>query len=183
MKDCLILNADFQPLSLLPLSTLSWKQACLMKLAHKIVVMEEHEHLIRSPRLVMKCPSVARLNIYVKPNFKVKFNRTNVYIRDKFNCQYCNKTDLKYSDLTLDHVIPRSKGGTMHWENAVASCKSCNLKKGSNIIKPKIKPWEPTYWDLLSGIASGSERSLHASWLSYLPVRYLESLESSAVGS
>ena len=78
MKDCLILNADFQPLSLLPLSTLSWKTAILMKLAHKIIVMEEHEQLIRSPSLVMHIPSVARLSIYVKPNFKVKFNRTNV---------------------------------------------------------------------------------------------------------
>jgi 5-methylcytosine-specific restriction endonuclease McrA len=181
MKDCLILNADFQPLSLLPLSTLTWKQACLMKLAHKIIVMEEHEFLIRSPSLIMKCPSVSRLSKYVKPNFKVKFNRTNVYIRDKFSCQYCHKTNLKYSELTLDHVVPRSKGGTMRWSNAVSACKSCNLKKGNDFIRPNVTPSEPTYWDLLSGIASGDEQSLHASWISYLPARYLETYESSAV--
>ena len=181
MKDCLILNADFQPLSLLPLSTLTWKQACLMKLAHKIFVMEEHEFLIRSPSLIMKFPSVARLSKYVKPNFKVKFNRTNVYIRDKFSCQYCHKTNLKYSELTLDHVVPRSKGGIMCWSNAVSACKSCNLKKGNNIVRPHTMPWEPTYWDLLSGIASGDGQSLHVSWISYLPVRYLETYESAAV--
>ena len=181
MKDCLILNADFRPLSLLPLSTLTWKQACLMKLAHKIIVMEEHDFLIRSPSLIMHGPAVARLSVYVKPNFKVKFNRTNVYIRDKFSCQYCHKTNLKYSELTLDHVVPRSKGGIMRWGNAVSACKPCNLKKGSNIIRPKIKPLEPTYWDLLSGIASGSEQSLHVSWVSYLPARYLETYESMAV--
>ena len=181
MKDCLILNADFQPLSLLPLSTLTWKQACLMKLAHKITVMEEHDFLIRSPSLVMHSPAVARLSVYVKPNFKVKFNRTNVYIRDKFSCQYCNKTNLKYTELTLDHVVPRSKGGVMRWDNAVSACKPCNMKKGNDILKPRTIPLEPTYWDLLSGIASGSELSLHASWISYLPEKYLETFDSAVV--
>ena len=173
MKDCLILNADFQPLSLLPLSTLTWKQACLMKLAHKIIVMEEHDFLIRSPSLAMHSPSVARLSKYVKPNFKVKFNRTNVYIRDHFNCQYCHKTNLKYTELTLDHVVPRSKGGIMCWTNAVAACKSCNLKKGKRLLQSVemnlVKlPSKPTTIELQNNGKNFPPNYLHKSWHDYL---------------
>ncbi len=74
----------------------------------------------------MRLPSVVCLKTYVQPARNPAFTRFNVFLRDKFQCQYCGEHD----DLTFDHVIPRAKGGDTTWQNVVAACSPCNLEKG-----------------------------------------------------
>ncbi len=83
----------------------------------------------------IKIPRVLLLAGYDRlPRRSVRFSRMNILLRDKFTCQYCGKK-FKKSDLNIDHVIPRSRGGKTHWENIVASCIPCNLKKGGRLPK------------------------------------------------
>ncbi len=91
------------------------------------------------------CPSVVSLKSYVKPSRTPAFTRFNVFLRDRFTCQYCGDHD----DLTFDHVIPRSKGGHTTWDNVVTACSPCNLLKGGHLphevqMYPAHKPVRPT---------------------------------------
>lgn len=104
---------------------------------------------IRSTNDSFQLPKVLRLFSPFKRTRFVKFNRDNVFHRDKFTCQYCITT-LRKEDLTLDHVIPRSKGGGTSWENVVTCCKECNNKKGSKLpaefhLKLKKEPMAPKW--------------------------------------
>jgi len=103
---------------------------------------------IRTVRFDIAVPRIIRLAIYDRlPRQAVKFNRRNIYARDGNRCQYCGK---KYStnELSLDHVIPRSQGGTSTWENIVCACLQCNIRKGGrtptqaglHLIHPPVKP-------------------------------------------
>ena len=83
-------------------------------------------HAVRSPTFEMRLPSVVSLKSYVKPSRFPAFTRFNVFLRDRFTCQYCGERE----DLTFDHVVPRSKGGVTTWENVVAACSACNLQEG-----------------------------------------------------
>jgi len=91
-------------------------------------------------------PAVIRLNYYVAVPYKeLPFNKKNILIRDNYTCQYCGK---KCHDLTLDHVLPKSRGGDYSWENIVAACKECNQKKADRTpkeagMKLLRKPYRP----------------------------------------
>jgi len=92
-----------------------------------------------------------------------------VFLRDRFQCQYCGSTH----DLTFDHVIPRSKGGLTTWENVVAACAPCNLRKANRMpseIKmfPHQAPYAPTVHDLHNNGRAFPPNHLHKSWLDYL---------------
>jgi 5-methylcytosine-specific restriction endonuclease McrA len=121
----LILNASYEPLG-----TVHWTDAITMWHTNKCDVVEEYDQVIRSAHLTMRVPAVVRLKNYVtKPVKNVKFSRANVYARDEYKCQYCG-TKCRTDELTYDHVLPRSKGGTTVWENIVSCCYDCNSKKG-----------------------------------------------------
>jgi 5-methylcytosine-specific restriction endonuclease McrA len=112
---------------------------------------------------------VVSLKDYVKPARHPAFTRFNVFLRDSFQCQYCGSKD----DLTFDHVIPRSKGGQTTWENVVAACAPCNLKKANRMpseIKmfPNQRPYHPTVHDLHNNGRAFPPNHLHRSWLDYL---------------
>ena len=97
----------------------------------------------------MRLPSVVSLKTYVKPSRFPAFTRFNVFLRDRFTCQYCGARD----DLTFDHVVPRSKGGVTSWENVVAACSACNLRKADLLpatarMFPARTPYQPTVHDL-----------------------------------
>ena len=77
----------------------------------------------------MSLPSVIALKSFIKPSENPNFTRFNVFLRDKFTCQYCG--DKK--DLTFDHLLPKSKGGVTDWENVVTACSTCNVKKGGKL--------------------------------------------------
>lgn len=149
MMDCLVLNTDGTPLSLMPLSVVSWQTAVRLLTLDKVRVLKDHDDwVVRSPSTTLKVPSVILMTDYVKWNRTVKYNRSNVYLRDNFTCQLCGAKPSIHL-LTLDHVVPRSHGGKTTWKNITTACKSCNSKKGNNAkIVPKKMPYRPSYYEL-----------------------------------
>jgi 5-methylcytosine-specific restriction endonuclease McrA len=122
----------------------SWVQISQLRRLQK----KADDDWIRTVRCEIQVPRVIRLLSYDKiPQDTVKFNRRNILARDNFRCQYCGRKFPSHQ-LTLDHVIPRSRGGKMVWENVVCACISCNLKKGDRtpaeanmrLIRPPKRP-------------------------------------------
>ncbi|HMQ57024.1 MAG TPA: HNH endonuclease [Rhizobiaceae bacterium] len=165
----LVLNADYRPLSYYPLSLWSWQDAVKAVFLDRVHIVAEYEHEISSPSFRMKIPSVVSLKAYVKPAAHPAFTRFNVFLRDQFQCQYCGSPE----DLTFDHVIPRRLGGQTTWENVVAACSPCNLRKGGMLPKvagmiPMRKPVNPTVQDLHNKGRKFPPNHLHESWMDYL---------------
>lgn len=150
MSDVLILNRDAQPLSLLPLSVVSWQTAVRLLAIEKVFVLEEYDDWeVHSPTTTMKVPSVVMTTEYVKWKTGPKFTKSNVYLRDEFTCQLCGD-QFESRDLTYEHVKPRSHGGKTNWHNIVAACSPCNSKKGNDAsILPKRMPYKPEYFELV----------------------------------
>ena len=145
----LVLNADYRPLSYYPLSLWSWQDSIKSVYLDRVTIVNNYDRVIRSPSFSMKLPSVIALKSYVKPQSNPNFTRFNVFLRDKFSCQYCGSK----SELTFDHLLPRSKGGKTDWNNVVTACSSCNVKKGGNLINQSEmilnqKPYQPSTEDL-----------------------------------
>lgn len=119
----LVLNANFQPINIT-----STYRAINLILAKKATLILNGRGIIRSVSTVFPLPSVIRLNQMIKrPRPLVSFTRHEIFRRDHFTCQYCNK---QTSHLTIDHVIPRRLGGKTNWENVVSACSRCNHIKG-----------------------------------------------------
>ena len=98
----LVLNADFRPLSYYPLSLWSWQELVKAVFLDRVNIVSEYDRFVRSPSFEMKLPSVVSLKTYVKPALYPAFTRFNVFLRDRFTCQYCGAKD----DLTFDHLDP-----------------------------------------------------------------------------
>lgn len=165
----LVLNADYQPLSYFPLSLWSWQDAIKATFMDRVNIVSEYDRVVHSPSFEMKLPSVVSLKSYIKPTLYPAFTRFNVFLRDKFECQYCFSSD----DLTFDHVIPRSKGGETSWYNVVTACSPCNLKKGGRMpracnMMPRQEPYRPTVHDLRKNGKLFPPNYLHESWMDYL---------------
>ena len=166
----LVLNADFQPVRIHPLSIWPFERAMRAVFRERVTVLEEHDVEFRSPNLTWKPPSVLALKKYVKVPEHVAFNRLNIFLRDDFRCQYCGDT-FNTRELTFDHVIPRSKGGRNSMDNVVSACEPCNSKKGNSIWKPRNPPKIPNVRDMARKAAKRKDfikQQLHADWLSYL---------------
>lgn len=155
----LLLNADGMPLSQIPLSVIDWQTSLRMLFSGKVKVLKEYEDwTIRSQRLEIKVPSIMIMSEQVKWNKQIKYSRANVYLRDDFTCQLqithrCKELGgkVKTSELTLDHVVPRSLGGKTNWKNVCTSCKDCNSRKGHDAsIVPRVMPHKPTYYEILA---------------------------------
>jgi 5-methylcytosine-specific restriction endonuclease McrA len=168
----LVLNADYQPLSYFPLSLWSWQDTIKAVFLDRVNIVSEYEEIIRSPGFSMKLPSVISLKEYIKNQKSPVFSRFNVFLRDKFSCQYCGVQKQSH-DLTFDHVIPRSHGGKTSWTNVVAACRPCNFKKGSKNTReinmfPLIKPIPPSAQLLKNNGRNFPPNFLHESWRDYL---------------
>lgn len=149
MSDVLVLNADGQPINFLPLSTIQWKEAITYMYTDKVHVLDWYDDwMVRSPSWETKVPAVIMMKQMLRKNTKPRFSKTNLYIRDMYTCQYCS-SKFERKNLTLDHVIPLSKGGKTNWTNIVAACGSCNSRKSNKLIKPKTKPYAPGYYELV----------------------------------
>lgn len=151
MSEVLVLNADAQPLSILPISSLCWQEAVKLLFIGRVDVIEAYnDWIVHSPSTEMAVPSILMLHDYVKVSKAIRFSRYNLFLRDNFMCQYCEVDySEKYNDLTLDHVVPKSDGGKTNWANVVASCAACNTRKANHYaMKPKIAPRKPTYFEL-----------------------------------
>ncbi len=165
----LVLNADYRPLSYYPLSLWSWQDTIKAVFLDRVNIVSEYDTEIHSPTASFRLPSVVSLKTYVKPSRNPAFTRFNVFLRDKFECQYCGSDD----DLTFDHVIPRSKGGQTTWENVVTACSPCNLAKGGYLPRevkmfPAQWPKAPTVNQLHSNGRLFPPNYLHQSWMDYL---------------
>jgi 5-methylcytosine-specific restriction endonuclease McrA len=103
-------------------------------------------------------------------NFKrrVNFTRYNMYLRDLYQCQYCEDT-FDFEDLTIDHVTPISRGGKTEWTNCVTSCKACNWAKADkHNVHPIRKPYRPDYWALAAAWKHSPFRVKDPKWNQYL---------------
>lgn len=124
----LVLNANYRPLSVYPLSIWPWEDAVKAVVSDRVEVIETYDIEIRSPSISMLLPSVLVLRHYDNPNRPAPLTRANLFVRDNWTCQYCN-TRLPSSELTFEHILPRSRGGATSWVNLVAACVPCNLRK------------------------------------------------------
>jgi 5-methylcytosine-specific restriction endonuclease McrA len=168
----LVLNADFRPLSYFPLSLWSWQDSVKAVFLDRVNIVSEYAHTVRSPSFEMKLPSVIALKEYVPQARRPAFTRFNVFLRDRFSCQYCDGR-LPTQELTFDHVIPRSRGGRTNWENVVTACGNCNLRKGNRMpavakMQPRHKPRPPTTYELQDNGRAFPPNYLHESWRDFL---------------
>lgn len=164
----LLLNADFRPMSLFPLSVVSWQEAVSEVVRGRVAVVAEYDRIVRSPSRQVRLPSVVALTRYRRTKRRVAFTRYNVFLRDRFTCQYCS-TVLPAAQLTFDHVLPRVQGGETSWTNVVTACGPCNSRKGSSQrMRPASPPRAPTARELLGVRRQLPSRHLHESWLDYL---------------
>ncbi|KPJ73751.1 MAG: HNH endonuclease [Planctomycetes bacterium DG_20] len=129
---------------------------------------------IRSVNFEVRVPRVIRLLMYDRlPRQRVKFNRRNIYARDANRCQYCGKRH-PTSELSLDHVVPRSRGGKSTWTNVVCACLACNVRKGGRLpgevgLKLIRSPAEPRRSPVIA-LHLGHQR--YRSWKQFLDHAY-----------
>lgn len=124
----LVLNADFRPLSLWPLSIKPVRNAVETIIKGKATLVEDWGDMLRSARLQLPVPKVIALHEYAPVWSEPRFTRRNVFLRDRMRCQYCGER-FDSHDLTFDHVIPRAKGGKTEWANIASACHPCNQVK------------------------------------------------------
>lgn len=162
MGKVLVLNASYEPLNIT-----NWKRAVIL------LVKGKAEQLEHDGRMIYKSfplPSVIRLRNYVRVPYKeIPLTRRNILERDRHTCQYCK---YKGDQLTLDHIIPRSRGGADSWENLVAACVNCNIKKGNRtpkeaqmlLIKQPRKPYSSLHFELIKC----TKGNLNQEWKKYV---------------
>lgn len=165
----LVLNADYTPLSYYPLSLWPWQTAIKAVFLDRVDIVASYDRAVHSPSLDMKVPSVIALRQYVKQSEFPAFTRFNVFLRDRFSCQYCGSAD----NLTFDHVIPRRLGGKTTWENIITACGHCNMKKGGRTPKQAhmpigCEPIRPTSWQLQQYGKRFPPNYLHETWRDWL---------------
>jgi len=165
----LVLNADYRPLSYYPLSLWSWQDAVKAAYLERVDIVAEYDQTVSSPSTEIRIPSVIVLRDYVKPQSRVAFTRFNLFLRDEFSCQYCGSK----GDLTFDHVVPRAAGGVTSWENVVAACSRCNLRKGAKSLRRaamslRKPPRMPGAEELRNLGRKFPPNHLHESWLDFL---------------
>jgi 5-methylcytosine-specific restriction endonuclease McrA len=168
----LVLNADFRPLSYFPLSLWPWQEAVKAVFLDRVNILAEYDRVVRSPNFEMRLPSVISLKDYVPTARRPAFTRFNVFLRDRFDCQYCGH-QFPTPELTFDHVVPRSRGGKTTWENVVTACSACNLRKGSRLpaqcgMVPLRRPHQPSSLLLQEHGRAFPPNFLHESWRDFL---------------
>jgi 5-methylcytosine-specific restriction endonuclease McrA len=159
----LVLNASYEMLNVT-----RWQRAVRLVFSGKAEMLEAcGEVRIRSARSSMPMPSVIRMNYYVsKPRLMVPFSRSNVFLRDRCECQYCGAAH-KTSELTLDHVVPRAAGGETCWENVVTACRRCNTVKGDRT--PEQAGMRLSRKPRIPHVAPSLNHSFRAEWEKYVP--------------
>lgn len=122
----LVLDTSFRPLW-----AIAWRRAMVLDLCRRVEVLEYYDTLVRTARAAFPLPAVVRLPHFLhRRPVRVALTRGNVLLRDGHRCQYCGR-EQSTRELTLDHVLPRSRGGRTTWTNVVAACGPCNRRKGS----------------------------------------------------
>lgn len=162
----LVLNQNYEPLNVCNV-----RRALVLVLGGKAEVLEANCRSYSSPTASFAAPSVIRLVYLIRrPRPRVKLSRREVFIRDNYTCQYC---DRQMHDLTIDHVIPRSRGGQHVWDNVVSACRSCNHRKGGKSIAEarmalRKQPFEPRAGSYYT-IERRLDMSIQSGWQKFLP--------------
>jgi 5-methylcytosine-specific restriction endonuclease McrA len=167
-----VLNADFRPLSYFPLSLWSWQETVKAVCLDRVNIVSQYDRVVRSPSFEMRLPSVISLKEYIPTARRPAFTRFNVFLRDRFVCQYCSD-GFPAHELTFDHVVPRSRGGRTTWENVVTACSACNLLKGCRLpaesaMHPRHRPMQPSTHLLRENGRAFPPNFLHQSWRDFL---------------
>lgn len=169
----LVLNQNYEPLSVCPV-----RRAIVLVLRGKAEIVEAGRGVIHSATRSFPLPSVIRLLEFIRrPRPKVRLTRREVFERDGWQCQYCGKHT---RDLTLDHVVPRHRGGTHTWENLVSACRACNHRKAGRtpqearmqLLRQPTKPRVSIYHPFIPYLDGRIE------WRKFVPV--LQSATSAA---
>ena len=162
-RKVLVLNQSYEPLMVI-----GAKRAIISILSDKTECIANYSDVIRSQSFSMSLPSVIRVKQYVRFfRSDIVLNRINILKRDDFTCQYCSK---RSNSMTIDHIIPKNKGGKDTWANLVAACGRCNTKKGDSLLE-KIdmkllkKPKNPNY---LFYFKQYINKDVQDSWKEYL---------------
>ena len=162
----LMLNNNY-----IPLTTCSAKRAIIMVWTGKAEMVESSGYYVRSVSMTIDIPSIIRLLVIVRMSqrMNIQLTKQNILKRDRKTCQYCGRTE---GHMTVDHVIPRSLGGTESWENLVCACSSCNNIKGDRTpneagMSLVRRPHKPSLFSFLFH----SKTSLQTSWQIYLKIR------------
>lgn len=151
MERCIVLNGDYSYLNVV-----SWKKAVCLMIKGKTEVLKWSDREIRNCEgdVVMKVPLVMRLIKVIRMIYKnkVPYSKRNIFVRDNFTCVYCGKRG--NHKLTIDHVVPRSRGGKSDFDNCVACCRPCNLAKGHKTPNEarmfmKKRPYTPTIYEFI----------------------------------
>ena len=162
MSKVLVLNASYEPLNLT-----SWRRAIVLLLKGKAEQLEDAGSIVYAD---FPMPSVIRLRQYVRvPYTEIALTRKNLLHRDGHTCQYCTHTS---EILTLDHVIPRSRGGQDTWENLVVACNRCNVRKGNRtpreaempLLRQPHRPHSSLFYEVSRHTKGGS----HQEWRKYV---------------
>ncbi len=157
-----MLNASYEPLNIT-----SWRRAVILMLKDKAEGLEHRGHYLLAD---LPLPTVIRLRYYVNiPYQEIPLTRKNILNRDRHSCQYCRCSG---DSLTIDHIIPRSRGGLDSWENLAAACMRCNVKKGNRtpkeasmeLLASPRQPHSSLHFELTKQIASGR----HLEWQKYV---------------
>lgn len=162
VRRVLVLNSTYEPINVC-----SANRAVVLLLKGKAETVETGPHVLHSERVAMAIPLVIRLTHFVRlPHAEGRrLSRKAILARDGFRCQYCGST----RHLTLDHIVPRSRGGLTSWENVITSCAPCNVRKGACLpsevgMSPSHKPRPPVPGDFVLA----SQRVVPEAWLPYL---------------
>jgi 5-methylcytosine-specific restriction endonuclease McrA len=148
----------------------SWREVSEYRARYE----REHHEWVRCVRFELAVPRIVRLLLYDRlPRQTVKFNRRNIYARDANRCQYCGR-HLPTSELSLDHIVPRSQGGKTSWENIVCCCVKCNVRKGGRVpeeagMRLITKPTKPKRSPVITLRLSNQK---YASWKQFLDMAY-----------
>lgn len=165
--EVLLLNSDFEPLNVCNL-----RRAMALILLGKAEVIHEDGQSVLTSSGYLQAPSIVKMRYHVRrPLPQLRLSRHSVLARDQYTCQYCGS---KGKDLTIDHVIPRWMGGPQSWDNLVACCRKCNLKKGDKTpqqarMKIAKNPRRPHFIPYISLPAYLKARA-REDWAIYLPV-------------
>jgi len=162
----LVLNQNYEPLNVCNV-----RRALVLVIGGKAEILEANPRGLSTTRAVFPAPSVIRLVYLIRrPRPRVKLTRREIFIRDNFTCQYCGRHG---HELTIDHVIPRSRGGLHTWENVVSACRTCNHRKGGKSVAEarmslRKQPHEPRA-GLYYTIERRLDTALQEDWHKFLP--------------
>ncbi len=158
----LLLNQNYEPLTVV-----SAKKAIVLAFLQKVEIVERRARWVRAQHVAYPLPSIIRLICYVRiPHKRVELTRRNILKRDGYRCQYCG---IAKTPLTVDHVVPKNRGGIDSWENLVCACVRCNNKKGNRTpemahMPLRRQPRRPTHLFFIQHLIGVSEEG----WKPYL---------------